>query len=114
MTDLAEQKKSFTYRIADGGKLKDYDIRVIETETVTTPLGKIEAIKLIRYRKDKNKRQTTLWCAPSLNYLPVKLEHTEKGGSVFTALLRRLKGISTENAFTPIKSKPSSYGQVVN
>ncbi len=114
MTDLAEDKTAFTYRIADGGKLKNYDIRVVDKETITTPLGKIETIKLIRSRKDKNKRQTTLWCAPALNYLPVKLEHTEKGGSVFTALLRRLKGMSTEDVFTPVQSQASTYGTILN
>lgn len=111
MADLAAEQTSFIYRIADGGKLKTYDIRILEEEEVTTPLGKIDTIKLIRHRDDKNKRQTILWCAPKLNYLPVKLEHTEKGGSVFTALLRRLKGISIDNAFTPIKKKTSSIGE---
>ena len=114
MSDLADEKTAFNYRIADGGKLKSYDIRIVDKEIVTTPLGKIEAIKLIRYREGENKRQTTLWCAPQLNYLPVKLEHTEKGGSVFTALLRRLKGIPTDDVFIPVQSKPSSYGQVIH
>jgi len=111
MSDLADEQTSFIYRIADGGKLKTYDIRIIEQEVITTPLGKIDTIKLIRYRDDKNKRQTTLWCAPKLNYLPVKLEHTEKGGSVFTALLRKLKGMPTEDVFTPIKRKVSDIGE---
>lgn len=111
MSDLADEQTSFIYRIADGGKLKTYDIRIVEQEVITTPLGKIDTIKLIRYRDDKNKRQTILWCAPKLNYLPVKLEHTEKGGSVFTALLRKLKGMSTEDVFTPIKRKVSDIGE---
>lgn len=112
MSDLAKEKTAFNYRIADGGKLKNYDIRIVEEETITTPLGKIDTIKLIRHREGKNKRQTTLWCAPMLNYLPVKLEHTEKGGTVFTALLRKLKGISTENVFTPIKPKATGFGEI--
>lgn len=114
MSDLADEKTTFNYRIADGGKLKNYDIRIVEKEVITTPLGKIDTIKLIRYRDGKNKRQTTLWCAPQLNYLPVQLEHTEKGGSVFTAVLRRLKGIPTDDVFIRVKSKPSSYGQVIH
>ena len=114
MSDLADEKTTFNYRIADGGKLKNYDIRIVGKEVITTPRGKIDTIKLIRYREGKNKRQTTLWCAPKLNYLPVQLEHTEKSGSVFTAVLRRLKGIPTENVFIPVKSKPSNYGQVIN
>jgi len=109
MSDLAANKTQFSYRIADGGKLKTYKIDILDTEMVTTPLGKIEAIKLIRHRAKSKGRQTILWCAPGLNYLPIKLEHTEKGGSVFTAVLRRLKGIDTRDAFEPIESKPPAF-----
>ena len=109
MSDLAENKTQFSYRIADGGKLKTYDIDILETEKITTPLGKIEAIKLIRHRAKSKGRQTILWCAPALDYLPIKLEHTEKGGSVFTAVLRKLDGIDTSEAFEPIVSSPPVF-----
>jgi len=111
MSDLKSNKQQFNYRIADGGKLKTYDIRIITEEVIKTPLGKINTVKLIRYRSNNNKRQTTLWCAPALNYLPVKLEHTEKGGSVFTALLRKLDGITTTDAFMPLSTKPDNFKQ---
>ncbi|MDH5357954.1 MAG: DUF3108 domain-containing protein [Gammaproteobacteria bacterium] len=104
MSDLADQKSPLTYRIADGGKLKTYKISVLGQETVTTPLGTISTIKMTRHRDSPKGRQTTLWCAPSLHYLPVKLEHIEKGGSVFTAVLRRLGGIVTTDAFVPVKT----------
>ncbi|KAJ0336341.1 hypothetical protein COL154_014362, partial [Colletotrichum chrysophilum] len=78
MDDLAAHKTSLSYEIADGGKLKTYTIDVLGKEKVTTPLGKIEAIKLMRHRDHPKDRQTTLWCAPALDYLPVKLEHVEK------------------------------------
>ena len=99
MSDLADNKTLLNYRIADGGKLKDYKIKILDEEIITTPLGRINTIKLTRERVRSKGRETTLWCAPALNYLPVKLEHTEKGGSIFTAVLRRLKGIATEDAF---------------
>jgi hypothetical protein len=101
MQELTPETESIDYRIADGGKLKDYHIKVLGTETIETPLGKIETIKLTRERTQDEKRQTTLWCAPALNYMPVKLEHSEKGSS-FTALIRRLKGYDVTNAFTPL------------
>ncbi len=104
MSDLTENKTNLNYRIADGGKLKNYKILILGEELIATPLGNIHTIKLKRERTRSKGRETTLWCAPVLNYLPVRLEHTEKGGSLFTAELRRLKGISTENAFTPISA----------
>lgn len=100
MIELSADKKQYNYRIADGGKLKAYTIEVITEELIKTPLGKINTIKLKRLRDETSQRQTVLWCAPALNYLPVKLEHTEKDGTIFTAILRQLKGISTNNIFT--------------
>jgi len=109
MSDLSEQQDHFHYHIADGGKIKQYLITKINQEIISTPLGEIEAIKLTRERSRSKDRQTTLWCAPALNYLPVKLEHIEKDGTVFTATLRRLKGIDTDAAFSsPVPSIPSN------
>ncbi|MBL1319952.1 MAG: DUF3108 domain-containing protein [Methylophaga sp.] len=99
MLDLEQQKKEFSYQIVDKGKFKTYDIIILGTEIISTPLGKIETIKLKRKRSSEKRRQTTLWCAPALNYLPVKIEHIEKDGTNFTAELRRLKGFDTASAF---------------
>lgn len=99
MSDLSKNQTAFDYRIADGGKLKDYKIKILGKETISTPLGNIKTIKLKRERTRSKGRETILWCAPALNHLPVKLEHTEKGGSVFTAVLRRLNGIASDDAF---------------
>ena len=109
MMDLSKGKNQYNYHIADGGKIKTYTVVVMGEEITTTPLGKIKTIKLKRLRDETSKRQTILWCAPTLNYLPVKLEHTEKDGTVFTASLRRLKGISTDNIFTPIREVEPSF-----
>ncbi len=99
MLDLEQEKKELSYQVADGNKFKTYDIIILGTEIINTPLGKIEAIKLKRKRSSGKQRQTTLWCAPALNYLPVKIEHIEKDGTNFTAELRRLKGIDITAAF---------------
>lgn len=103
MRDLARGIEQVDYRIADGGRLKTYKIRVLAEETITTPLGDIKTVKLTRERDQDSDRETTLWCAPALNYLPVKLEHVEDDAT-FTALLRRLKGIDSEAAFTSMQS----------
>ena len=99
MSDLEEKKVTFNYRIADGGKIKHYLITKMNQEVISTPMGKIEAIQLTRERSRPKDRKTTLWCAPALNYIPVMLEHIEKDGTIFTAKLRHLRGIGTDNAF---------------
>jgi hypothetical protein len=103
MRDLQSQQKQFVYLIADVGKLKTYHINILAEETITTPLGKIKTIRLTRERNKPKDRQTTLWCAPELHYLPVKLEHIEDG-TRFTAMLKSLKGIDNPNAFTKTES----------
>lgn len=103
MRDLARGIKQVDYRIADGGRLKTYKIRVLGEETISTPMGEINTVKLTRERDHDSDRETTLWCAPALDYLPVKLEHVEDDAT-FTALLRHVKGINSENAFTAMQS----------
>ncbi|MDO7597854.1 MAG: DUF3108 domain-containing protein [Pseudomonadota bacterium] len=109
MMDMDKGINQYNYRIADGGKIKTYTIDVMNEEIVTTTLGRIKTIKLKRLRDETSKRQTVLWCAPALNYLPVKLEHTEKDGTVFTANLHRLKGIPTANIFSPVSEVKSGF-----
>lgn len=76
MMDLAADKDKLVYDIADGGKLKEYSFAVVDKETIRVPAGEFEALKIERIRKD-NDRTTYLWCAPSLNYLPVRIEQIE-------------------------------------
>ena len=44
-----------------------------------------------RVRKD-GKRNTVFWCAPALAFLPVKIEHREKDGTVIFLHLRSQDG----------------------
>lgn len=92
MLDLEAGRRNLTYTIADGGKIKTYTIDRIGQERVQTPLGDFDAVKLQRH-KPKSKRRTTLWCAPSLNYLPVKVEYEEKNGRITTAAIKSVKGL---------------------
>ncbi|MCK4587906.1 MAG: DUF3108 domain-containing protein, partial [Gammaproteobacteria bacterium] len=76
--------------VADGGKLKSYDAVIQKTETIETPAGEFETI---RVNRDDGKRVTTLWCAPDLNYLPVRIEHYKKGDTKVNAYLVKVKGL---------------------
>lgn len=107
MLDLRDSTESLTYRIADGGELKTYKIAVLGEETVNTPLGKIDTIKLRRERDADSERETTLWCAPALGNLPVRLEHKEKDDSRFTAVIKALTGRDI-SVFEPKDRTPQS------
>ena len=80
------RNKEFRLNIADGGHIKEYDFKILGEEKVYTSLGSYKALKIHhhRYTKDKN---ITLWCAPELNYLPVKIIQEEPGKPDFVSTL---------------------------
>lgn len=83
--DLAAQVSELSYTIADGGLLKTYELRVEAEERIDTALGPMDTVKVRRLR-DSDARETLLWCAKSLGYLPVQIEHREKDGTVLWRL----------------------------
>ena len=91
MHDLQQGNTTPEYKIADGGRLKTY--RFINTGKVLldTKLGKLETIKLQRIRVGKKNRKVFIWCAPSLGYLPVKIERHKKG-TIYTMLIQKIEG----------------------
>lgn len=88
MLDLARGKRSMQYAIADGGKLKTYRFKVLGNESLETPAGRFETVKIERLREN-NKRSTYLWCAPALHNLPVRVDQREEDDSQFSMLLSR-------------------------
>jgi hypothetical protein len=93
MHDLeAGQRAELAYTVADGGKIKTYRFERLGEETVSTVLGDLHTVKLMRERPD-SRRETVLWCAPELAYLPVRVENTEKDGRKTTAVLESVEGL---------------------
>ncbi|MEX0373515.1 DUF3108 domain-containing protein [Spiribacter roseus] len=95
MHDLAERDDgddTLVYRIADGGQLKTYELRIGDTTQVDTPAGRFEALTVHRSDPDSD-RVTTLWVAPALRYLAVQVEQREAGDRNFRMVLSRLDGL---------------------
>lgn len=91
MRDLKNNGHQQTsYRVADGGSIRDYDFEPMGGETIETPFGEFETIKMARHRPDTD-RETILWCARELGYLPVKVVHIEPDGLQTTTLLKSYK-----------------------
>jgi hypothetical protein len=92
MRDLANQEKDLNYRIADGGRIKEYTLRIDGRQILPTPYGKLETVKITRIT-DSDRRATTFWLAPALEYLAVRIDHREKGDN-FSMTLEGAKGFS--------------------
>ncbi len=93
MVDLQQGLTEFNYEIADGGKLKQYTIQALGEAHIDTPLGRLKTIKVQRVG---DKRNTTMWCAPRLNYLPVRIEQEEENGRRIKAQLSLIKGLTVQ------------------
>lgn len=92
MLDLQQGKRQLSYIVADDDKkIKIYTPTYVGKERVKTGIGELETLKYERLSSDK-KRRTTLWCAPALHYLPVQVEHLEKG-DVMTMILQTVAGL---------------------
>ncbi len=86
MLSLCRGESVATFEVADGGLLKTYSYTQIEEETIRTESGEYKAVKLAR-NKDNKPSKTTLWFAPDLNYLPVKIAKHEKDGDYVMELV---------------------------
>lgn len=86
MGDLLAEKTELQYLVADGGKLKTYRLRIEGSERLETELGTLDTLRLRRLRSS-DERETLLWCARELNYLPVKIEHKERDGTLLMRIL---------------------------
>ena len=89
--ELSRGKREVSYRVADGGKLKSYLFRVVEEEMLDTPLGELHCLKVER-SKESRKPDYTIWFAPQLDYLPVRIERRRKGKR-YKMELESLEGI---------------------
>lgn len=92
MRDLQNGDFPETYTIAEGSKMKTYYFKHMGEDKINTPLGDFDTIK-VEHIKPNDERKLVFWCAPELNYLPVKIEHTEEDGKVTTAVIHKLAGL---------------------
>ena len=90
MIDLKAGKKDLHYEIADGGTLKEYEFTVLGEENIETPVGRLDTVKLQRL---DDVRHTTIWCAKSLDFLPVRIEQVEKDNARLAMLIRDVTGL---------------------
>jgi hypothetical protein len=86
MLALREGKTEISFKIADDDKLREYRFRVVGQETLALPAGTFDTVKITKLR-DNKKRETFLWCAPALNYLPVRIWQREKDDTEYLSEL---------------------------
>jgi hypothetical protein len=77
--------------VAGNRNTRVYDLRVIGRETIVTPAGNIETLKLDRVVQPGTRDpRIQLWLAPSMRWLPVKTYTTLANGDEVETLLREV------------------------
>lgn len=74
--------------MTNGKKLRTYDYSFEGEETISTKLGELKTIHLLKSSSDEDK--TEIWLAVDYEYLPVKIVKTEKDGMVIEQLASKL------------------------
>lgn len=74
------------YRVAERGGVSDHSYRVAGRETIDTPSGRVDAVRVERQRAD-NDRVTTLWLDPARGHIPVRVLQDEGRDRIETRLV---------------------------
>ena len=87
---------SLVLKVFDNGEIKDVTFKHDGVETLDTPLGKIETIRIVNFSGTDSNRETITWFAPSLDYVPIKIEHSKHGDLVVRLQLMRVSNRVTD------------------
>ena len=86
MYDLMNGGPHSRYTLFDIEKMRVAIVQNVGSKTVKTGAGRFDVVG-IQHQREGSSRVTTLWCAPSLGYLPVVIEQHRKGKLNFRATL---------------------------
>ena len=60
------------------GEIREYRLETLGEEEMSTPAGHFKTIKVQRTQTG-GKYTVTLWCAPELDYFPVRIDRHKRG-----------------------------------
>ena len=84
MVELLRGHTPEKFSLISGNQVREYRYSREGEETLTTPVGTLQTI-IYRSEKQYSPRVTRFWCAPSLGYIPLRVQQT-KGNDVEWAM----------------------------
>jgi hypothetical protein len=90
MMELAAGKSPTSFWLIDKNEAKEYQYTREKTESLDTPLGKLDTI-VYKSQRTGSDRFMRFWLAPSLGYVPVKAERRRGDRLDFALRLKDLK-----------------------
>ncbi len=88
--DLRQQKNVFHYTVIEPKRTKTVHLVLKGLETIQTPIGTFETVKL-EYLSDDHQKFTRIWLAKELDYIIVKLQQSKKGKVTAESTLKTLQ-----------------------
>lgn len=85
--DLMAGRSLDKYPYIDRNTLREAAYEKLGTETIKTEAGEFETVKYRRQRVG-SRRSAIIWFAPELEYLPVQMQHFNKGKASGTVILK--------------------------
>lgn len=82
--------KQIKVTLTDGKGLTQFHYEVAGRETLKTPAGALETVRLVKQRENKDDKETEIWFASSRDYLPVRILVIEKDGVRIDQVLTRI------------------------
>ena len=79
MYDLKMGKRSISYTVAKKTKIDNYQLEFMKEENLETNTGAIHTLKM-EYFDQKKKQRITIWCAPEMDYLPIRIININSNG----------------------------------
>ncbi len=89
---LREGGEALRLEVFDGNEIKPMRFAVTGREHIDTPQGEVEALRVERLRGE-GRRRTLTWYAPSLDYVPVRIEQHKDDKLVVRMSLQKLAPI---------------------
>lgn len=79
---LAAQQPPGTHAVAGDNEAQRHRFEDQGEEKLATPLGELPTRRVARYKDDASQPSLRLWLAPSLGWLPVRLEKDDDGKAI--------------------------------
>lgn len=79
MKTLQAGKKEMSFHLAEKDKISAYHLKFKKEMTLKTAIGDLKVV-LMEDHHPKDNDVFRFWCAPGLEYLPVKIEHLKENG----------------------------------
>lgn len=80
LMDSTEDETTFAFEIVDGDAIEMQEYRIVAEETISTPLGELNTVKLERVREDSDERVTEIWLALDWDFLLTRIEQINSSG----------------------------------